>query len=55
MNKIIPRLKEPSTWRGMAMILTALGVSISPELIEYIIAAGTGISGVIGMIYADSK
>lgn len=50
MENITDRLKEPSTWRGIAMVLTACGISISPEMMEYIIAAGTGISGVIGTV-----
>lgn len=53
MNMIIERLKQPSTWRGVAMVATAFGVSISPDLMEYIIAAGTGISGIIGMATTD--
>ncbi len=55
MNKILKRFKEPSTWRGLAMMATAFGISISPEIMEYIIAAGTGISGLIGMITGDSE
>ena len=46
---LIDRLREPTTWRGFVFILTALGVSISPELTNQIIAAGTAIAGVIGV------
>ena len=53
MNKIATRLKEPSTWRGLAMMATAFGVSVSPDMMEYIIAAGTGLSGLVGMFTSD--
>ena len=53
MNKFFNRFKEPSTWRGIAMMSTAFGVSLSPEMMEYIVAAGTGLSGLIGMLTAD--
>ncbi len=46
---LIDRLREPTTWRGFVFILTALGVSISPDLSNQIIAAGTAIAGVIGV------
>ena len=46
----IERLREPTTWRGFILILTAMGVSISPELTSQIIAAGTAIAGVIGVV-----
>lgn len=55
MNNIINRFKEPSTYRGLAMLFTALGVSVSPDMMEYIIAAGTGLSGMIGMFTGDNS
>lgn len=53
MKYILDRLKEPSSWRGLVMIATAFGVSVNPELIEAIIAAGTGLAGVIGFAFKD--
>ena len=53
MKYILDRLKEPSSWRGLVMIATAFGVSVNPELIEVIIAAGTGLAGVIGFVFKD--
>ncbi|WP_198013967.1 hypothetical protein [Desulforegula conservatrix] len=45
---IIDRLKEPSTWRGLVLIATALGAKISPDQTEAIVLAGIGIVGLIG-------
>ena len=50
---IIDRLKEASTWRGIIGLLTAAGVTISPEMIDKIVAAGLAIMGVIGMLFKD--
>lgn len=40
-------LVQPSTWRGLAVLLGALGVGIAPELLEQI---GVGVAGVLGVI-----
>ena len=53
MKYIIDRLKEPSSWRGLVMIATAFGVSVSPELMDSVIAVGTGLAGVIGFVFKD--
>ena len=53
MKYILDRLKEPSSWRGLVMIAIAFGVSVNPELIDSIIAAGTGLAGVIGFVFKD--
>lgn len=37
---VLARLKEASTWRGLIGLLTAAGISISPELLDKIVAAG---------------
>lgn len=50
MQYIIDRLKEPSTWRGLILILSSLGVGIQPELAEGIIAVGVGAAGVVGVV-----
>lgn len=53
MKYILDRLKEPSSWRGLVMVATAFGVSVSPELMDAIIASGTGLAGVIGFVFKD--
>ena len=47
---IINRLKEASTWRGIFMLLTALGLNIAPELQDSILQAGVALVGVIGVV-----
>ena len=50
MEYIKNRLKEPSTWGGIGIILIGLGVLFSGELIF----VGLG-CGVLGMILKDDK
>ena len=50
---IIARLKEASTWRGIIALLTAAGVTISPEMVDKIVAAGLAVMGIIGMFFKD--
>lgn len=50
---IIERAKEPSTWRGVVLLLTALGVPMAPAMTEAIVSAGLAIAGLLGVITAD--
>lgn len=50
---ILQRVKEPSTWRGAILFLTAIGVPIAPQMAEAIVTAGLGIAGLVGMFTAD--
>lgn len=52
---LLQRAKEPSTWRGIILILTSVGVGIDPALADSIIAAGIGLAGIIGVVSADKK
>ena len=50
---VIDRLKEPSTWRGIILILTAAGVPIAPEMQTVIISAGLALAGLLGVATPD--
>ena len=50
---LVARMKEPSTWRGFILLLTAIGVPVAPELQEVIVSAGLGLAGLIGVVTAD--
>lgn len=53
MTYVIDRLKEPSSWRGLVMLATAFGVTMNPDLVASIVAAGTGLAGIIGFAFKD--
>lgn len=50
---IVNQLRQPSTWRGIVMAMTSIGIAVRPELMEQIVIAGTGVAGVIGIFVAD--
>lgn len=51
---IVARLKEPSTWRGISIVLTALGVAVNPEQVQAILVGGLSIAGAIGIFTPDN-
>ena len=51
----LARAKEPSTWRGAILFLTAIGVPIAPAMTDAIVTAGLGLAVLIGMITADNR
>lgn len=50
MKYILDRLSEPSTWRGILSLLTALGVKLRPDLAEAIISGGLSAMGLINIL-----
>jgi hypothetical protein len=49
-NIVLERLSENSTWRGLILVATALGLNLDPELQNAILAAGLGAIGLINVI-----
>lgn len=39
-------IRQPSTWRGLALVLAAAGITIDPGLLEQI---GVGVVGLLGL------
>lgn len=52
---LLERLKEPSTWRGIVLIATAAGATITPALADAIVAAGIGFAGLIAVATPDKQ
>jgi len=50
---ILARGKEASTWRGLVALLTAVGVSISPDQADAIVALGLAVIGTLGVFTKD--
>ena len=46
----ISRLSENSTWRGLILVATALGVKMEPELQNQIVTAGLSLVGLINIV-----
>lgn len=49
------RLKEPSTWRGIILLVTACGVPVAPQMGEAIITIGLALAGGVGVISSDKS
>lgn len=47
MKTILDRLKEPSTYRGLSLLLGLIGVTVSPEQAT---AIGTGVAAILSII-----
>jgi len=48
MKYLLDRLKEPSTWRGLAILATVFGININPEQVNAIVTVGGCVIGAIG-------
>lgn len=55
MKYLLERLKEPSTWRGLLALLTAVGVKLHPEMQEAILATGLALIGMINVFRKESN
>ena len=53
MKYLIDRARERSTWLGLTGLASALGLALSPEQTEAIIAAGSAVAGLIGILGRD--
>lgn len=52
---LFDRLQESSTWRGIFMLLTALGIYLSPEQMAAITTAGLSIVGLINVFRHEKR
>lgn len=51
---ILSRLKERSTWLGLISLLTAAGISLSPDEAQAIAAAGVATAGAVAVLTRDT-
>lgn len=45
---------QASTWRGLALLISACGIYLRPEMIAAITAVGMAVSGLIGVAMPDA-
>ena len=55
LNYILARLSESSTWRGLAFVLSAAGVTLVPDQANAIAAAGMAVVGAINVFRKEKK
>lgn len=49
-NIVLDKLSENSTWRGIILVATAVGLKLDPELQNAILAAGLSLIGLINVV-----
>lgn len=54
LKTILEYLMHASTWKGIIAVVTAAGVTLSPEQMSAIIAAGIGAVGLIQVFIDDN-
>jgi hypothetical protein len=54
-NYILDRLTENSTWRGIILLATAIGLKLDPDQQAAILAAGLALVGAINVFRKGSK
>jgi hypothetical protein len=55
MKKILDYLKQPSTWRGLIALATAIGVALTPEQVEAVVTAGVSAVALIEVFRNEKK
>lgn len=50
---LLARLSEISTYKGIVLGLTGLGVAVRPEVAAAVTSIGLGITGLIGIFFPD--
>jgi hypothetical protein len=55
MNYIVARLREPSTYAGLAAILSAFGISFAPHYWEAIMSICIGAAGLAAIVLAEKS
>jgi hypothetical protein len=53
LSYLVNRLKEPSTYAGLAALLGVVGVKMAPEAMQAIITVLTAIAGAIAVFVPD--
>lgn len=56
MKNLVQRFKEPSSWAGIAVLVNLLApmIGIPPGIGEAIVAAGTGIAGLLAFFLKET-
>lgn len=52
---MLDRLMEPSTIRGLVTVAAALGVTVSPEHVNTVLAICLGVAGFINILRDEAK
>ena len=55
MQFVLSRLKEPSTYAGLSVLLSLVGVNLAPEQASAIITTATALAGAVAVFVPEQK
>ena len=55
MKYLINRLKEPSTYAGLAALLAAFGFHVEPGILQAVVAMATGLAGLASILVSEKS
>jgi hypothetical protein len=53
MEKIVTRLTQNSTWRGIILVVTAISAGLQPEHATTLLTTGVGLVGAINIVRSN--
>lgn len=54
MTAILTRLREPSSWAGVSVILALFGVRLAPETLDLVIQAGAAVAALAAVVMKET-
>lgn len=55
LSYVLARLGEASTWRGLILLATSLGIHLTDAQSSHIIEAGLALAGLVGVVLPDAS
>jgi hypothetical protein len=55
MDYIVSRLREPSTYAGMALLAAAFGLAVPAEWVQALSALGMAVGGVVAVVMRERQ
>ena len=55
MSNFLARLREPSTWAGIAALVSLFGGTVAPEQAQAVVALGTAAAGAAAVFLPERK
>lgn len=49
------RLREPSTWAGVGILLGLFGINLAPEAAQIFVNGGVGLAGLLAVFIGEKK
>jgi len=55
MNAILARLREPSSWAGIAAVIGLFGIKVAPEQMQAVMTLGAAAAGAAAVFLPEKK